>query len=40
MSATQITDVLAEGFRRLEELLDTQCDHYRRVEELVDSQRY
>ena len=39
MSTPPITDVLAEGFRRLEELLDTQCGHYRKVEELVDSQR-
>lgn len=39
MTASQITEVLAEGFRRLEELLDTQCGHYRRVQELVDSQR-
>ena len=39
MSAVQITEVLTEGFRRLEELLDTQCGHYRKVKELVDSQR-
>ena len=39
MSDSPISDVLAEGFQRLEELLDTQCGHYRKVEELVDSQR-
>ena len=39
MKKTIVEDVLTEGFKRLEELLDTQCSHYRRVEELVGQQK-
>jgi len=39
MTANNSSDVLSEGFRRLEQLLDEQCVHYRRIEEIVESQR-
>ena len=39
MNTPEKTAVLSEGFKRLEELLDTQCSHYRRVEELVGQQK-
>ena len=39
MKKTIVEDVLTEGFKRLEELLDTQCSHYRRVDELVTQQK-
>jgi flagellar biosynthesis/type III secretory pathway chaperone len=39
MTTNAVSDVLSEGFRRLEQLLDEQCAHYRRVEEIVDAQR-
>ena len=39
MNRSEKSDILSEGFKRLEELLDTQCSHYRRVEELVAQQK-
>lgn len=39
MTANNVSDVLSEGFRRLEQLLDEQCAHYRRIGEIVDAQR-
>ncbi len=39
MTSNKASDVLSEGFRRLEQLLDDQCGQYRRIEEIVDAQR-
>ena len=39
MTVNSVSEVLSEGFRRLEQLLDEQCAHYRRIDEIVDGQR-